>query len=160
MPSIGLTVGARIAQAPALPPAPAPGAAGRRCKTAQGTVHDFSTPLPRARRFNRARAHIPGTDHASPSGRPCAPHAAVPSAALHLPGHFANCQAPKISVLRILLTVTTPYPADMRLRISIGTNFEMPNLRSTDPGASAPVPAVPVLTKQQAEQQAEHHKYR
>jgi hypothetical protein len=113
-----------------------------------------------ARRFNRARAHIPGTDHASPSGRPRAPHAAVPSAALHLPGHFANCQAPKISVLRILLTVTTPYPADMRLRISIGTNFEMPNLRSTDPGASAPVPAVPVLTKQQAEQQAEHHKYR
>jgi hypothetical protein len=54
-----------------------------------------------ARRFNRARAHIPGTDHASPSGRPRAPHAAVPSAALHLPGHFANCQAPKISVLRI-----------------------------------------------------------
>ena len=53
-----------------------------------------------ARRINHARAHIPGTDHASPSGCPCAPHAAVPSAALHLPGHFANCQAPKFRFYR------------------------------------------------------------
>jgi hypothetical protein len=46
-----------------------------------------------ARRFNRVRAHIPGTEHASPGGRPRAPHAAVPlglrtqevpSAGLHL----------------------------------------------------------------------------
>jgi hypothetical protein len=29
-----------------------------------------------ARRFNRARAHIPGTEHDSPGGRPRAPHAA------------------------------------------------------------------------------------
>jgi hypothetical protein len=58
---------------------------------------------------NRARAHIPGTEHASPGGRPRAPHAAVPSAALHLRGHFAQLPRAKISVLRILLTVATPY---------------------------------------------------
>ena len=60
MPSIGLAAGARIAQAPALPPAPAPGAAGRRCKTAPGTVRDFSTPLPRAQApgASTARGHM------------------------------------------------------------------------------------------------------
>ena len=60
MPSIGLAAGARIAQAPALPPAPAPGAAGRRCKAAPGTVRDFSTPLPRAQApgASTVRGHI------------------------------------------------------------------------------------------------------
>jgi len=60
VPSIGLAAGARIAQAPALPPAPAPGAAGRRCKAAPGTVRDFSTPLPRAQApgASTVRGHI------------------------------------------------------------------------------------------------------
>jgi len=52
VPSIGLAAGARIPQASALPPAPAPGG-----KTAD------------ALRFNRARAHIPGTQHDSPGAR-------------------------------------------------------------------------------------------
>ena len=56
MPSIGLAAGARIAQAPALPPAPA----GRRCKAAPGTVRDFFTPLPRAQApgASTVRGHI------------------------------------------------------------------------------------------------------
>ena len=60
MPSIGLAAGARIAQAPELPPAPVPGAAGRRCKAAPGTVRDFSTPLPRAQApgASTVRGHI------------------------------------------------------------------------------------------------------
>ncbi len=110
VPSIGLAAGARIAQAPALPPAPAPGACRAALQNCAGHgARFFHAAAARARRFNRVRAHIPGTDHASPGGRPRAPHAAVPSAALHLPGHFANCQSPKISVLRSLLTVATPY---------------------------------------------------
>ena len=60
MPSIGLAAGARIAQAPELPPAPVPGAAGRRCKAAPGTVRDFSTPLQRAQASGAStvRGHI------------------------------------------------------------------------------------------------------
>ena len=112
MPSIGLAAGARIAQAPALPPAPAPGACRAALQSGAGHGAQFfhaAAARAGARRFNRARAHVPGKEHASPGGRPRAPHAAVPSAALHLPGHFANCQAPKISVLSTLLTVATPY---------------------------------------------------
>ena len=42
----------------------------------------------RARHFSCARAHIPGTGHNSRCGCLRAAHAAVPCAALHVPGHF------------------------------------------------------------------------
>jgi len=117
VPSIRLAAGARIAQAPALPPAPAPGVCRAALQSGAGHGPQFvaaAASRAGARRFNRAREQIPGTDHASPSGRPRAPHAAVPSAALHLPGHFANCQAPKISVLprgekRPVVKLCSPY---------------------------------------------------
>ena len=67
------------------------GAAKRR--RARCAIFPRRCRAPGARRFNRARAHIPGTDHTCLGGRPRALHAAVPSAALHLPGHFADCQA-------------------------------------------------------------------
>jgi len=103
VPSIGLAAGARIAQAPALPPAPAPGACRAALQSGAGHGARFfhaAAARAGARRFNRARTHISGTEHASLGGRPRAPHAAVPSAALHLPGHFANCQAPKFLFYR------------------------------------------------------------
>ena len=96
MPSIGLAAGARIAQAAGLPLPPAPGACRAALQNCAGHGARFfhaAAARAGARRFNRARAHIPVIDHASPGGRPRAPHAAVPSAALHLPGHFANCHA-------------------------------------------------------------------
>ena len=103
-------------------PCAAARAGARRCRAAlqSGAGHGarfFHAAAARAgaRRFNRARTHISGTEHASLGGRPRAPHAAVPSAALHLPGHFANCQAPKISVLRSLLTVASPYQASRNM---------------------------------------------
>ena len=76
-----------------------------------------------ARRFNRARAHVPGTEHASPGGRPRAPHAAVPSAALHLRGHFAKLPSARISLLSSLLTVATPYP-DVGIPLSKTQRFD------------------------------------
>ena len=77
VPSIGLAAGARIPQAPALPPAPAPGTARRQNCAGHGARFFHATAAcAGARRFNRARAHIPGTEHDSPGGRPCAPHAA------------------------------------------------------------------------------------
>jgi hypothetical protein len=115
VPSIGLAAGARIVQAPGLPPAPAPGACRAALQSGAGHGPPFvaaASSRTGARRFNRARAHVPGTEHASPGGRPRAPHAAVPSAALHLRGHFAQLPRAKISVLGILLTVATPYRFD------------------------------------------------
>ena len=114
MSSIGLTAGERIAQAPALPPAPAPGACRAALQNCAGHGAQFfhaAAARAGARRFNRARAHVPGTEHASPGGRPRAPHAAVPSAALHLRGHFAKLPSARISLLCSLLTVATPYQA-------------------------------------------------
>jgi len=96
VPSIGLAAGARIAQAAGLPLAPAPGACRAALQSGAGHGPQFVAAAPSragARRFNRARAHIPGTEHASRGGRPRAPHAAVPSAALHLRGHFAKLPA-------------------------------------------------------------------
>jgi hypothetical protein len=112
VPSIGLAAGARIAKAAGLPLAPTPGACRAALQSGAGHGAQFfhaAAARAGARRFNRARAHVPGTEHASPGGRPRAPHAAVPSAALHLRGHFAQLPRAKISVLGILLTVATPY---------------------------------------------------
>jgi hypothetical protein len=111
VPSIGLAAGAHIAQAPGMPPAPAPGACRAVLQSGAGHCPQFVAAAPSragARRFNRARAHIPGTDHASPCGRPRAPHAAVPSDAIHLRGHFAQLPRARISLLSTLLTVATP----------------------------------------------------
>ena len=102
VPSIGLAAGARIAQAPGLPPAPAPGACRAALQSGAGHGPQFVAAAAShagARGFNRARAHISGTEHASRGGRPRAPHAAVPSAALHLRGHFAKLPRAKFSVL-------------------------------------------------------------
>ena len=105
VPSIGLAAGARIVQAPGLPPAPAPGA----CRAALGHGPQFVAAAPSragAQRFNRARAHIPGTEHASRGGRPRAPHAAEPPAALHLHGHFGKLPRARISLLSTLSSPT------------------------------------------------------
>jgi hypothetical protein len=79
VPSIGLAAGARIAQAPGLPPAPAPGACRSALQSGAGHGPQFVAAAPSrigARRFNRARAHIPGTVHNCCRPRPA--HAAEP----------------------------------------------------------------------------------
>ena len=55
-----------------------------------------------ARRLNRARAHIPGTEQNSRGGRPRPAHSAEPPGPLHLYGHFGKLPRTKISVLRVL----------------------------------------------------------
>ena len=88
MPSIGLAAGARIPQASALPPAPAP-------DTASGKTAD-------ARSFNRARAHIPGTQHDSPGAR------ARTHGASTVRGHIYLAQS--TTVLVVVRARRTPHP--------------------------------------------------
>ena len=60
VPSIGLAAGARIVQAPGLPPAPAPGACRAALQSGRGHDPHFLAAAPsHALPFNRARAHIP-----------------------------------------------------------------------------------------------------
>ena len=111
VPSIGLAAGEHILQAPGMPPAPAPGTCRAVLQNSTRYGPQFVAASPSTagvRSFNRVQAHIPGTDHDSPGGHPCVSHAAVPSDALHLRGHFAKLSRAKISVLWTLLTVATP----------------------------------------------------
>jgi hypothetical protein len=85
--SIGLAAGARIVQAPGLPPAPAPGACRAALQSGRGHGPQFVAAAPGragARRFNRARTHVPDTGHNSRGGRPRPAHAAEPPGPLHL----------------------------------------------------------------------------
>ncbi len=93
MPSIRLAAGARIVQAPGLPPAPAPGACRAALQSGAGHGPQFVAAAPSragARRFNRARAHISGTGQNSRGSRPRPAHAAEPPGPLHLHGHFGK----------------------------------------------------------------------
>ena len=87
MPTIGLAAGARIVHAPGLPSAPAPGACRAALQNCAGHGARFfhaAAARAGARRFNRARAHVPGTEHNSRGGRPRPAHAAEPPGPLHL----------------------------------------------------------------------------
>jgi len=91
--SIGLAAGARIAPASAPPPAPSPGACAAALQTGRGHAPQIFHAAPSragARRFNHARAHIPGTGHNSRGGRPRLAHAAEPPGPLHFLGHFGK----------------------------------------------------------------------
>ena len=93
---IGLVAGARIAPASAPPPAPAPGACAAALQTGRGHAPQIFHAAPSragARRFNHARAHIPGTGHNSRGGRPRLAHAAEPPGPLHFLGHFGKLPA-------------------------------------------------------------------
>jgi hypothetical protein len=73
VPSIGLAAGARIAQAPAPAGAPAQGACAAALHNGRGHGPQCLAAAPSraaARRFNRSRAHIPGTGHNSRGSRP------------------------------------------------------------------------------------------
>jgi hypothetical protein len=62
--SIGLAAGTRIVQAPGLPPAPAPGACRAALQSGRRHGPQFVAAAPGcagARRFNRARTHVPDT---------------------------------------------------------------------------------------------------
>jgi hypothetical protein len=109
VPSIGLVVGARIVQAPGLPPAPAPDACGAALQSGAGHGPQFVAAAPSragARCFNRARAHIPGTGHNSRGGRPRPAHAAEPPGPLHLHRHFGKLPRASISFLSTLLNLS------------------------------------------------------
>jgi hypothetical protein len=98
VPSIGLAAGACIVQAPGLPPAPGPDACRAALQSGRGHGPQFVAAAPSrtgARRFNRAQAHTPVTEHNSRCGRPRPEHAAEPPGPLHLHGHFGKLQEPE-----------------------------------------------------------------
>ena len=100
VPSIGLEAGARIVQAPGLPPAPAPDGCAAALESAAGPAPIFLKSGSAAQRPGasaRPRAHIPVTPLNSRGGRQRPAHAAEPPGPLHLPGHFGQLPRARIS---------------------------------------------------------------